>query len=148
MSKLAQPRARSVVHARIGREAYEILESFAGHRGCSLTQALKDLLQELRQREIEDTASSRLDSIARSLMALQEQAARHATRIEAVVAVMRSIESGQTEREAQILQNLAGGIGISQLTYAHLLAMIEVSSRASEIATSAQGKIRALRGEA
>jgi len=64
------------------------------------------------------------------------------------VAVMRSIESGQTEREAQILQNLAGGIGISQLTYAHLLAMIEVSSRASEIATSAQGKIRALRGEA
>jgi len=44
MSQNAHTCAKNVVHARIGREAYEALETFAGHRGCSLTQALRDLL--------------------------------------------------------------------------------------------------------
>jgi len=147
MSQNAHTSAKNVVHARIGREAYEALESFAGHRGCSLTQALRDLLQELRQREMEDASSSRLESLARSMLSLQEQAARHATRIEALIAIIRSIESGQTEREAQILQSLVGGMGIAQLTYAHLLAMVEGSSWAAEISNSAQAKLRVLRGE-
>jgi len=147
MSQHAHANARTVVHARIGREAYESLEAFAGHRGCSLTQALRDLLQELRQREMEDAASSRLESLARSLLSLQEQSARHATRIEALIAIIRSIESGQTEREAQIIQSLVGSMGIAQLTYAHLLALIESSSRAADISNSAQAKLRVLRGE-
>ncbi|MBP1626433.1 MAG: hypothetical protein H6Q00_908 [Holophagaceae bacterium] len=148
MREQAKPRTQSVVHARVGHEAYAALESWADRQGCSLTQALRTLLAELRLREFEDESGTQLDALARSLVAVQEQQARLATRIEALVAILRSVENGQAEREAQILQAQAGILGLSQLVYAHLLGIVETSPRASEIAASAKAKMQALRGEA
>jgi len=147
MTQQAQPRAKNVVHARIGREAYTALEAWADRQGCSLTQALRTLLAELRQRELEEGSASRLDALARSMVVVQEQQARIATRIEALVSILRSVENGQAEREAQILQTQAGIVGLSQLVYAHLLGIAESSPRAAEIAASAKTKMQALRGE-
>lgn len=147
MTQHAQTRAKNVVHARIGREAYTALETWADRQGCSLTQALRTLLAELRQRELEEGSASRLEALARSLVVIQEQQARIATRIEALVSILRSVENGQSEREAQILQTQAGIVGLSQLTYAHLLGIAESSPRAAEIAASAKTKMQTLRGE-
>ena len=147
MSQQAQPRAHRVVHARVGPDAYAALQAWADRQGCSLTQALRSLLTELRQRELEDGSASRLESLARSVAAIQEQQARLASRIEALVAILRSVEHGQAEREAQILQTQAALVGLSQLVYAHLLGVVESSPRAADIIASAKTKMQALRGE-
>lgn len=147
MTQQRQGRAQNVVHARVGSAAYESLQAWADRQGCSLTQALRTLLSELRQRELEEGSASRLDALARSLVVVQEQQARVATRIEALVSILRSVEHGQAEREAQILQTEAGIVGLSQLIYAHLLGIAESSPRAAEIAASAKSKMQALRGE-
>ena len=139
---------KTVLHARVGTEAYEALEGFADRRGCSLTQALRELLQDLKQRELEESSASRLESLSRTLLGIVEQEARQSTRIEALVAILRNVEAGQQEREGQILQTLTGLVGLSQLIYAHMLAMVETSPRAPEIGASAQAKMRTLRGEA
>ena len=147
MTQQRQGRAQNVVHARVGREAYEALQAWADRQGCSLTQALRTLLADLRQRELEEGSATRLESISRSLVVIQEQQARQIARIEALVGILRSVENGQAEREAQILQAQAGSVGLSQLIYAHLLGIVESSPRAAEIAASAKAKIQALRGE-
>lgn len=147
MTQQRQGRAQNVVHARVGMEAYESLQAWADRQGCSLTQALRTLLADLRQRELEEGSATRLESISRSLVVIQEQQARQIARIEALVGILRSVENGQAEREAQILQAQAGSVGLSQLVYAHLLGIVESSPRAAEIAASAKAKIQALRGE-
>lgn len=139
--------ARSVVHARIGAEGCEILDELAKRQGVSHTQALRNLLDEARERIAEEAFGPRLDALARTLTSIIEQQARHATRIEALVAILRKVEEGQAEREGQILQVLSGVQALEQLTYAHLLGIVESSPRAAEITTSAQAKIARLRGE-
>jgi hypothetical protein len=113
----------------------------------SLTQALRNVLDEVRERMAEEAFGPRLESLARTLLGVVEQQARHATRIEALVAILRKVEEGQVEREKQILQTEAILLGLAQLTYAHLLGVVETSPRAAEISTSAQARLRTLRGE-
>jgi hypothetical protein len=95
----------------------------------------------------EEAFGPRLDSMARTLFGVVEQQARHATRIEALVAILRKVEEGQVEREGQILQSQAVVLGLAQLTYAHLLGVVESSPRATEISTAAQARLRTRRGE-
>lgn len=140
-------RAKSVVHARVGAECSAVLEELAKRGGISQTQALRNLLDDARERMAEEAFGPRLDALARTLVGIVEQQARHATRIEALVAILRKVEDGQAEREAQLLQTSAGIVGLCQLTYAHLLGVVESSPRAADITTSAQAKMRALRGE-
>jgi iron-sulfur cluster repair protein YtfE (RIC family) len=137
-----------VLHSRVGRDHYQTLEAYAERRGCSLTQALRDVLSDLKQRELEDTSGTRLESLARTLTSVVEQQARHATRLEAVVAIIRKVEEGQAERESQILQTLAVLTSLSQHTYAYLMGVVESSPRAADIVTSGKAKLLALRGEA
>ncbi|MBK8789847.1 MAG: hypothetical protein IPO28_06655 [Holophagaceae bacterium] len=47
----------------------------------------------------------------------------------------------------QILQSQVVLLGLAQLTYAHLLGVVETSPRAAEISTMAQARLRTLRGE-
>ena len=140
-------RAKSVVHARVGAECSAVLEELAKRGGISQTQALRNLLDDARERMAEEAFGPRLDALARTLVGIVEQQARHATRIEALVAILRKVEDGQAEREAQLLQTSAGIVGLCQLTYAHLLGVVESSPRAADITTSVQAKMRALRGE-
>ncbi len=139
---------RNVVHSKIGPKHYETLEWIANARGVSMTQALRNLLEEARQQETEAILGSRLDGLARTLTGVIEQQARHATRIEALVAILRGVENAQADRESQILQTQGAVVGMTQLVYAHLLAMVEGSARSADITASAQRKIQALRGEA
>ena len=139
--------ARGVVHARIGAAAVEVLEELARREGVSLTQALRTILEDARERMAEEAFGPRLESLARTLLGVVEQQARHATRIEALVAILRKVEEGQVERENQILQNLPLLLGLAQLSYAHLLGVVESSPRAAEIATVAQARLRTLHGE-
>lgn len=139
-------RAKTVVHARIGAPGCGVLEELARRQGVSQTQALRDLLEDARERMAEEVFGPRLDSLGRTLSGIVEQQARHATRIEAVVALLRSAENGQVEREDQILQLLGSLLGMQQLAYAYLLAIAETSPRASDIASSAQAKLQALQG--
>jgi hypothetical protein len=147
-SKLGSKSAKIVVHARVGAEAWEVLEELAKRQGVNHTQALRNLLDDAKERMAEEAFGPRLESLARTLIGVVEQQARHAARIEALVAILRKVEEGQAEREAQILQTLAGVVGLCQLSYAHVLGMVEVSSKAAEITASAQAKMRTLRGEA
>jgi hypothetical protein len=146
-SSLGSRSTKNVVHARIGAESCEVLEELAKRQGVSHTQALRNLLDDAREHMAEDAFGSRLDALARTLAGVIEQQARHATRIEAMVAILRKVEEGQVDREGQILQTLAGVLALHQLTYAHLLGIVESSPRAAEITTSAQAKIRILQGE-
>jgi hypothetical protein len=139
--------ARSVVHARVGADGAETLEALARREGVSLTQALRNLLDEARERMAEEAFGPRLESLGRTLLGVVEQQARHSTRIEALVAILRKVEEGQVAREGQILQTQAVLLGLAQLTYAHLLGVVESSPRASEISTAAQARLRTLRGE-
>jgi hypothetical protein len=147
MSRKANIDAKIVLHSRVGREGYQTLEAYAERRGCSLTQALRDLLADLKQRELEDTSGTRLESLARTLSGVVEQQARHATRIEALVAILRKVEEGQAEREAQILQTLAVVVNLSQHTFAYLMGVVESSPRSADIIVSGKAKLQALRGE-
>jgi hypothetical protein len=139
--------AKLVLHSRVGREGYQTLEAFAERRGCSLTQALRDVLSDLKQRELEDTSGTRLESMARTLSGMVEQQARHATRLEALVAIIRKVEEGQAEREAQILQTLVVVVSLAQHTYAYLMGVVESSPRSADIVASGKAKLQALRGE-
>ena len=139
--------AKRVVHARVGTAGAETLEALARREGVSLTQALRNLLDEARERMAEDAFGPRLESLARTLLGVVEQQARHATRIEALVAILRKVEEGQVERDRQILQGQAVLLGLAQLSYAHLLGVVETSPRAAEINTMAQAKLRNLCGE-
>lgn len=147
MNRKANTDAKLVLHSRVGREGYQTLEAYADRRGCSLTQALRDLLSDLKQRELEDTSGTRLESLARTLTSVVEQQARHATRLEALVAIIRKVEEGQAEREAQILQTLAVMVNLCQHTYAYLMGVVESSPRATDIGISARAKLQTLRGE-
>ena len=147
-ASLGSMHAKSMVHARVGTESWEVLEELAKRQGVTHTQALRNLLDDAKERMAEEAFGPRLESLARTLLGVVEQQARHAIRIEALVAILRKVEEGQAEREAQILQTLAGVVGLCQLSYAHLLGVVESSPRAAEITTSAQAKMRALRGEA
>jgi hypothetical protein len=139
--------AKDVVHAKVGVQHYETLESIARARGISMTQALRSLLEEARQQETEAILGSRLDGLARTLTNVLEQQARHATRIEALVSILRGVENAQVDRDGQLLQSQNTALGLAQLIYAHLLAMVEGSSRAANITASARQKIQAMRGE-
>ena len=139
--------AKGVVHARVGSAGAETLEALARREGVTLTQALRNLLDEAKERMAEEAFGPRLESLARTLLGVVEQQSRHATRIEALVAILRKVEEGQVEREKQILQNLPVLLGLAQLTYAHLLGVVETSPRAAEISTSAQARLRTMRGE-
>lgn len=139
--------AKAVVHARVGAESVETLETLAKRQGVSHTQALRNLLDEARERMAEEAFGPRLESLARTLLGVVEQQARHATRIEALVAILRKVEEGQMEREGQLLQVMPVLLGLGQLTYAHLLGVAETSPRAAEISTMAQARLRTLRGE-
>jgi hypothetical protein len=85
--------------------------------------------------------------MTRTLLAITEQQARIASRIEGLVAILRKVEEGQVAREGQIQEVLSAVLGLDQLTYAHLLGIVETSPRAADIQASAKTKIRALRGE-
>lgn len=146
-SALVSGDARSVVHARIGTDRCEILDELAKRQGVSQTQALRNLLDDARERMAEENFGPRLDALARTLTGVVEQQARHATRIEAVVAIIRKVEEGQAEREAQILQTLAVLTSLSQHIYAYLMGVVETSPRAADIAASGKAKVQALRGE-
>jgi len=146
-STQASRNARNVVHARVGPEGCGVLAELATRKGVSQTQALRNLLDDARERMAEEAFGPRLEGLARTLLGVAEQQARHAIRIEAVVAILRKVEEGQAERESQILQSLAGAVGLGQLTYAHLLGVVESSPRAADITTSAQAKMRTLRGD-
>lgn len=137
-----------VVHARVGRDGHRTLCELAERGGVSNTQALRDLLQGARERMAEEAFGPRLDALARTLTGVVEQQARHATRIEALVAILRNAEAGQKEREERILTLLDQVTSFQQLIYAHLLAIVETSPRAGDISRSAQEKLRILRGEA
>lgn len=137
-----------VVHARVGRDGHRTLCEMAERRGVSLTQALRDLLDDARERMAEDAFGSRMDALARTLTGVVEQQARHATRIEALVAILRNTEAGQKDREERILAALDQVTSFQQLIYAHLLGIVESSPRAGDISRSAQEKLRILRGEA
>ena len=117
-SALGGSDASNVVHARVGAENSGVLEELARRQGVSRTQALKNLLGDARERMAEEAFGPRLDGLARTLVGVAEQQARHATRIEALVAIIRKVEEGQAEREAQILQTLAVLTSLSQHTYA------------------------------
>lgn len=147
MSHKKNINAKSVVHARIGSECYQILDSFAERRGHSLTHALRELLEEEKQRELEDASASRLESILRSLAALADQHLRMTTRIEAVVALLRSVEMGQVERENRLLAAMEQLLGYHQLIYAHLLAIVATSPRSADNVATAQAQLTLLRGE-
>ncbi len=147
-SILGSGRARSVVHARVGADGCEVLAELSKRKGISQTQALRDLLDDARERIAEEAFGPRLEALARTLVGVMEQQARHAQRIEALVGILRKVEEGQADREAQILQTLSGAVGLCQLTYAHLLGVVETSPRAADISASAQAKMRTLRGEA
>ncbi len=138
---------KGVVHARVGAESVEILETLAKRQGVSHTQALRNLLDEAREHMAEEAFGPRLESMARTLLGLVEQQARHATRIEALVGILRKVEEGQVDRERELLQSLAVTMGLGQLIYAHLLGVVESSPRAAEISTVAQARLRTLRGE-
>lgn len=144
---LGSTHAKSMVHSRVGTESWEVLEELAKRQGVTHTQALRNLLEDAKERMAEEAFGPRLESLARTLLGVVEQQARHATRIEALVAILRKVEEGQAEREAQILQTISGVVGLCQLTYAHLLGVVESSPRAADITTSAQAKMRALRGD-
>jgi hypothetical protein len=137
-----------VVHARVGADGCEVLAELSKRKGISQTQALRDLLDDARERMAEEAFGPRLEALARTLVGVMEQQARHAQRIEALVGILRKVEEGQADREAQILQTLSGAVGLCQLTYAHLLGVVETSPRAADISASAQAKMRTLRGEA
>ena len=139
--------AKSVVHARIGVDGNEVLDELAKREGVSKTQALRNLLADARERMAEENFGPRLDGLARTLVGIAEQQARHATRIEAVVAIIRKVEEGQAERESQILQTLAVLTSLSQHTYAYLMGVVESSPRAADIVASGKAKLQALRGE-
>ena len=147
-SILGSGRARSVVHARVGADGCEVLAELSKRKGISQTQALRYLLDDARERIAEEAFGPRLEALARTLVGVMEQQARHAQRIEALVGILRKVEEGQADREAQILQTLSGAVGLCQLTYAHLLGVVETSPRAADISASAQAKMRTLRGEA
>lgn len=147
MNRKANNSAKIVLHSRVGRENYQTLEAYAERRGSSLTQALRDVLSDLKQRELEDTSGTRLESLARTLTSVVEQQARHATRLEALVAIIRKVEEGQAEREAQILQTLAVVTSLAQHTYAYLMGVVESSPRAADITASGKAKLQTLRGE-
>lgn len=147
MNRLKIESAKTVVHAQIGREPYQVLEDYADRRGCSLTQALRALLEDVKQRELEDASASRLESILRALANIAEQHARMGHRIESLVAILRSVEQSQESRENKILLALEQLLGFHQLTYAHLLAIVETSPRSAEIVATVQAKLKALRGE-
>lgn len=147
-SALGGSDASNVVHARVGAENSGVLEELARRQGVSRTQALKNLLRDARERIAEEAFGPRLDGLARTLIGVAEQQARHATRIEALVAIIRKVEEGQAEREAQILQTLAVLTSLSQHTYAYLMGVVESSPRAADIAASGKAKVQALRGEA
>ena len=139
--------ARSVVHARIGADRCGVLDELAKRQGVSQTQALRVLLDDARERMAEENFGPRLDALARTIIGVAEQQARHATRIEALVAIIRKVEEGQAEREAQILQTLAVEVNLCQHTYAYLMGVVESSPRAADIITSGKAKLQALRGE-
>ena len=147
-SILGSGHAKSVVHARVGADGCEVLVELSKRKGISQTQALRDLLDDARERMAEEAFGPRLEALARTLVGVMEQQARHAQRIEALVGILRKVEEGQADREAQILQTLSGAVGLCQLTYAHLLGVVETSPRAADISASAQAKMRTLRGEA
>jgi hypothetical protein len=147
-SILGSGHAKSVVHARVGADGCEVLAELSKRKGISQTQALRDLLDDARERMAEEAFGPRLEALARTLVGVMEQQARHAQRIEALVGILRKVEEGQADREAQILQTLSGAVGLCQLTYAHLLGVVETSPRAADISASAQAKMRTLRGEA
>lgn len=140
--------AKTVVHARVGVPGCQVLEELSARHGVSQTQVLRDLLEDARERMAEEVFGPRLDSMARTLSGIVEQQARHATRIEAVVALLRSVENAQVEREDQIFQMVSSLLGMHQLSYAYLLAIAGTSPRASDIATAAQTKLQALQGSA
>lgn len=139
--------AKGVVHARVGLDGCEVLEELAKRQGVSITQALRNLLEDARQRMAEEAFGPRLESMSRTLLAITEQQARLASRIESLVAILRKVEEGQVAREGQIQEVLTAALGLEQLTYAHLLGIVETSPRAADIQASAKTKIRALRGE-
>lgn len=147
MNRLKNIDAKTVVHARIGAECYQILEAFAERRGHSLTHALRELLEEEKQRELEDASASRLEAILRSMAALADQHLRMSTRIEGVVALVRSVEIGQEQRENKLLEAMEQLLGYHQLVYAHLLAIVATSPRSGEIVATAQAQLKQLRGE-
>jgi hypothetical protein len=146
-SALVAGDASTVVHARVGAENSGVLDELAKRQGVSRTQALKNLLGDARERMAEEAFGPRLDALARTLTGVIEQQARHATRIEALVAIIRKVEEGQAEREAQILQTLAVVTSLAQHTYAYLMGVVESSPRAADIGTSAKAKLQTLRGE-
>ncbi len=137
----------SVVHARVGAENSGVLDELAKRQGVSRTQALRNLLDDARERMAEENFGPRLDGLARTLVGIAEQQARHATRIEALVAILRKVEEGQAEREAQILQTLAVVVSLAQHTYAYLMGVVESSPRSADIAASGKAKLQTLRGE-
>ena len=147
-SMLGSTHGKNVVHARVGAESWAVLEELANRQGVSHTQALRNLLGDARERMAEEAFGPRIDGLARTLVGVAEQQARHASRIEAVVAIIRKVEEGQAEREAQILQTLAVLTSLSQHTYAYLMGVVETSPRAADIAASGKAKVQALRGEA
>ena len=146
-SILGSTHGKNVVHARVGAESWAVLEELAKRQGVSHTQALRNLLDDARERMAEENFGPRLDALARTLVGVAEQQARHATRIEALVAIIRKVEEGQAEREAQILQTLAVVVSLSQHTYAYLMGVVESSPRSADIVTSAKAKLQTLRGE-
>ncbi len=146
-SILGSTHGKNVVHARVGVECWAVLEELANREGVSLTQALRNLLSDARERMAEENFGPRLDGLARTLVGIAEQQARHATRIEALVAILRKVEEGQAEREAQILQTLAVVVSLCQHTYAYLMGVVESSPRAADIGSSAKAKLQTLRGE-
>lgn len=85
-SALGSTRAKNVVHARVGTESCEVLEELAKRQGVTHTQALRNLLDDAKERMAEEAFGPRLESLARTLLGVVEQQARHATRIEALVA--------------------------------------------------------------
>ncbi len=144
---LGSTHAKTMVHARVGAESWEVLEELAKRQGVTHTQALRNLLEDAKERMAEEAFGPRLESLARTLLGVVEHQARHAIRIEALVAILRKVEEGQAEREAQILQTLSVVVSLSQHTYAYLLGVVESSPRAAEIATAGKAKLRTLRGE-
>ena len=146
-SILGSTHGKNVVHARVGAESWAVLEALANREGVSHTQALRNLLSDAKERIAEEAFGPRLEGLARTLVGVAEQQARHATRLEALVAIIRKVEEGQAEREAQILQTLAVVTSLAQHTYAYLMGVVESSPRAADITASGKAKLQTLRGE-
>jgi len=146
-SMLGSTHGKNVVHARVGAESWAVLEELANRQGVSHTQALRNLLGDARERMAEEAFGPRLDGLARTLVRVAEQQARHASRIEAVVAIIRKVEEGQAEREAQILQTLAVVVNLCQHTFANLMGVVESSPRSADIISSGKAKLQTIRGE-